>query len=153
MGREVTHSPRLLNDLRLLDTIAGCELGRNQAVVPSRHVLDQEVEHEDSRERPFVEILKQEAHIAVVKVGDASGLRRLAEAELGIETPGEREVFGWPKALISIARKDTDCSCCLTFDMSGDRKLAKRACGRPLDGGLGATGFGLSETDVVLRTR
>jgi hypothetical protein len=48
-------------------------------------------------------------------------------------------------ALPAAPRARTDCSCdftlrCLTFDMSGDRRHAKHAVGRPLDGGVSQHG-------------
>src|SRR5436190_20230875 len=67
--REVAHAPRLQRDVGHLDAIALRDAG--DACVPGIDVFDEEMEHEVVGEVLVVEILEQEARLAVQEVGDA----------------------------------------------------------------------------------
>src|SRR5947207_740285 len=69
--REVAHAPRLQRDVGHLDAIALREPGARDARVPGIDVLDEEMEHEVVGQFLVVEILEQEARLAVQEVGDA----------------------------------------------------------------------------------
>ena len=133
---EVSHCPwpifrRTKSDAKLLDQAV-----RRNVCVPVVGILDEQVHHEVVRQLLDVEVLKHESEVAGVEIRQIVGGESHLEADGLIELLRALEIAGWHEGLdldgCQIQRSHWD----LTFDMSGDRKPAKLAGGRPLDGGV-----------------